>query len=130
MLGFSALHLNARSLAGNFDKFNMLLSSIEHTFSVIGVSETWLNDSNFDLVNIPGYRFISTNSRPVADVMNHVSCLATTRSAENKPFFIELQSRFLLLHQLFVGVVCLAITNSAFLAMQGHGMKRKYVYRV
>ena len=46
------MHLNARSLFGNFDKVNVLLNNIHKPFSVIGVSETWLNDTTSELVNI------------------------------------------------------------------------------
>ena len=55
------MHLNARSLLKNFDKFTQLLDSSQHEFSAIGISETWLNDINEDYVNIIGYRFISSN---------------------------------------------------------------------
>ena len=49
---FSLMHLNARSLIGNFDKFEILLANLRKSFSVIGVTETWLNDLTSDLVNI------------------------------------------------------------------------------
>lgn len=58
---FSLMHLNARSLLGNFDKFNVMLSNLKKSFSVIGVTETWLNDHTFDQVNIPGYKFVSNH---------------------------------------------------------------------
>ena len=60
-INFSLLHLNARSLLKNFDKFTQLLDSSQHEFSAIGISETWLNDINEDYVNITGFRFISSN---------------------------------------------------------------------
>ena len=53
------VHLNADSLYGNFGKFKQLLGLLDHEVSVIGISETWLNDSTLDLVNIPGYNFVS-----------------------------------------------------------------------
>ena len=52
---FSIVHLDASSLLGNFDKVNLLLNNIRKPFSVIGVSETWLNDATLELVNITGY---------------------------------------------------------------------------
>ena len=55
---FSLLHFNSRSLVGNFDKFQSLVSSLNKQFSAIGVSETWLNDQTCDLVDITGYNFI------------------------------------------------------------------------
>lgn len=51
----SILHLNARSLSGNFETFNQLLGLLNHEFSAIGISETWLNDSNSVLADIRGY---------------------------------------------------------------------------
>ena len=57
----SILHLNARNLYRNFGKFKHLLGLLDHQFSVIGISETWLNDSNLDLIDIPGYNFVSNH---------------------------------------------------------------------
>ena len=58
---FSLLHVNSRSLVGNFDKFQSLISSLNKPFSAIGVSEIWLNDLTCDSVNISGYNFISNH---------------------------------------------------------------------
>jgi hypothetical protein len=58
---FSLLHLNCRSLIGNFDKFKVLTRNLRKSFSIIGVSETWLNDETSDLVNFSGYNFISNH---------------------------------------------------------------------
>jgi hypothetical protein len=55
------LHLNARSLLGNLDKLKILLSNIKKPFSVIGITETWLNDQTYDLVDISGYKFVSNH---------------------------------------------------------------------
>jgi hypothetical protein len=60
---FSLMHLNARSLIGNFDKFKLLLSHLQGPLSVIGVTETWLNDLTSDQVNIPGYNFVSNHRK-------------------------------------------------------------------
>ena len=62
-LDLSIFHLNARSLYGNFGKFTHLLGLLDHEFSVIGISETWLSDSIFDLVDIPGYNYNFSNHR-------------------------------------------------------------------
>lgn len=59
--GISLLHLNCRSLLGNFDKFRALTMNLLNSFSVVGISETWLNDETSDLVNLPGYNFISNH---------------------------------------------------------------------
>ena len=53
----SLLHLNIRSLAGNFDKFLSLLANVHLKFSCIGVSETWRQNS-FHNCDIPGYNFV------------------------------------------------------------------------
>ena len=60
---FSIVHLNTRSLLGNFDKLNLLLGNLKVPFSVIGVSETWLNDATSELVNITGYNFVSNHRK-------------------------------------------------------------------
>jgi hypothetical protein len=55
---FYILHLNCRSLLGNFDRFKTLTANSDTTFSIIGLSETWLNDETFiticvQLVSVP-----------------------------------------------------------------------------
>ena len=47
---FSILHLSARSLLKNLDQLNLLLKNLNRSFSVLGVSETWLTDSTSELV--------------------------------------------------------------------------------
>ena len=42
------------SVPKNIDQFELYLKNI-HEFSIIELSETWLNDSNFSLYNIVGY---------------------------------------------------------------------------
>lgn len=54
--GFSVLHLNIRSISHNWSRLTDLLSSLDVHFSAIGVTETWLKDSNH-LVDIEGYSF-------------------------------------------------------------------------
>ena len=53
---FSFLHLNIRSLPHNLVKLTDYLSCLNIKFSVIGISETWLNDS-FHSVDISGFKF-------------------------------------------------------------------------
>ena len=60
---FSAFHINIRSLPKHFDDLSEYLLSLNNMlFSVVAASETWSHKSNSDLLNIPGYHFIS-NSR-------------------------------------------------------------------
>ena len=43
----SLLHLNIRSLKSNLDDFHTLLEQSKHSFNVIYLTETWLNDHEF-----------------------------------------------------------------------------------
>ena len=65
------MHSNARSLLANFDKFNLILANLKKSFSVIGVSETWLSDHTSVLVNITGQEIIM------------ISCTGTVLSIES-----------------------------------------------
>ena len=51
------LHLNIRSLPRNLVKLTDYLSCLNIKFSVIGISETWLNDSSHS-VDISGFKFL------------------------------------------------------------------------
>ena len=42
---FSLLHVNARSLLSSFDDLKTLAANSRQSFTVIGISETWLNDT-------------------------------------------------------------------------------------
>jgi len=64
---FSILHLNIQSISKNFDNLTIFLNSIKTNFSIIGLSEIWLN-SNLDaqFYNLPNYSFecsLRENSR-------------------------------------------------------------------
>ena len=59
---FSVFHLNVRSLRNKLDDFINFLTSLVFSFSIIGLTETWLNDGfSANEINIPGYVNISTN---------------------------------------------------------------------
>ena len=58
---FSLLHLNKRSVSKNFDSFKHLLNSLGKPIKIIGLTETWLNDTNNDNFNIEKYDFITSN---------------------------------------------------------------------
>ena len=47
---FSLCHINIRSLKANLTAFEICLQNLEFQFSVIGMTETWLTDSNSDLL--------------------------------------------------------------------------------
>ena len=57
----SVLHSNVRSIQGNFDKFQQMLFDLDHPFDIIGISESWINHENTNVVNIdlPNFHFIS-----------------------------------------------------------------------
>ena len=58
---FSLCHMNIRSLKANLTSFEICLQNLQFQFSVIGMTETWLTDSNSDLYNILGYNFVETH---------------------------------------------------------------------
>ena len=57
----SILNLNIRSIANKFDSFNNLLSTLKHPFSIISLTETWLNDHTSINFNLNNYNFVSSN---------------------------------------------------------------------
>ena len=60
---FSIMHINTRSLKHNFDSLRILLDNpLQSSFSVIGLTETWLTDSSATYYSLPGYKFLE-NSR-------------------------------------------------------------------
>ena len=55
---FSVAHLNIRSLPANFSAFLSFMDSLNHCFTFIGLSETWLNPSNVSTYGISGYNHV------------------------------------------------------------------------
>ena len=47
--GISLVHVNIRSLLKNMNNFELYLDGLEIDFNVIGVSETWIKESNVSL---------------------------------------------------------------------------------
>ena len=60
---FSIIHLNTRSFNKNADVVNIFLSNIDHTFSVICISETWFYDDMSNVLNIKGYELVNAPRR-------------------------------------------------------------------
>ena len=58
---FSLCHINIRSLKANLPAFELCLGQLEMEFSVIGMSETWLQDCNCNLYNVAGYNLIENH---------------------------------------------------------------------
>ena len=44
--GLSIIHFNCRSINANFEKIEEFLQNIDHTFDVIALTETWLNENS------------------------------------------------------------------------------------
>lgn len=58
---FSVLHFNVRGLTNKLDDLQQYLGELVHKFSVIGISETWLNIDNKSQIQLPGYLFVNNN---------------------------------------------------------------------
>ena len=61
LISFSLFHLNARSLVKNQDVLVYLLANINHKFSVLAITETWVKESNVNDLNFKGYNFVSNH---------------------------------------------------------------------
>ena len=73
-------HVNIRSARQNLCNFGNYLNGLNHYFTVIGLSETWLNDNDSDLYGLCGYKLIGhhrgnrAGGRVTVCVQDHV-CL-------------------------------------------------------
>ena len=61
LISFSLFHLNARSLVKNQDALAHLLANINHKFSVLAITETWVKESNVNDLSFEGYNFVSNH---------------------------------------------------------------------
>ena len=52
------MHLNIRSIPKNIDKLSNYLTLLDLQFSIIALSETWLNNETSELCELPEYRSI------------------------------------------------------------------------
>ena len=59
---FSVMHSNIRSLSKNLHLLKDFLIMTESKFSIIGISETKLNDNSVINIELPNYKFIKENS--------------------------------------------------------------------
>ena len=59
---FSVFHCNTRSLSKHIDSLQDLLVTIDNQFSLIGISETKLNENSICNVDIPNYIFLRHDS--------------------------------------------------------------------
>ena len=69
------MHLCVSGLPKSIGKLSDFLSLIDNRFSVIGLSETWLNNDTVDLYELPEYKSIHLTrpSRKVGGVSLYVS---------------------------------------------------------
>ena len=51
----SMIHINIRSAKKNLGNFEAYLHLLDLKFKIIALTESWLQDSNWDLYNLPGY---------------------------------------------------------------------------
>ena len=52
---FSLFHVNIRSIPRNLDKLKLHLDSLNHSFSIVAISESWLTSTNKNLYHMKGY---------------------------------------------------------------------------
>lgn len=50
-----------QGLINKLDDLQQYLEGLVHEFSVIGISETWLNNDNESQIQLPGYSFVNSN---------------------------------------------------------------------
>ena len=91
---FSALHCNIRSLSANFDNFNHMLSELNYSFSLIGLTETKLRVNIEMLINakMPGYSYISILCLFMGDF--NIDLLKSNGHPESENFINTLGSFF------------------------------------
>lgn len=58
---FSILNANIRSISKNFEKLKECLKTLDHEFTIIGLSETHLKESPSEYYNLNGYNIEFTN---------------------------------------------------------------------
>ena len=56
---FLLFYMNTRSTRNNLNKMLAYLETLSHKFDIIGLSETWLKESEADLYDIPGYNHVT-----------------------------------------------------------------------
>ena len=57
----SILHINERSISANYNNIIDFIDSIHKQFSIIIITDTWLNDSNNKLYNLSDYNLTGIN---------------------------------------------------------------------
>ena len=57
----SLCHINIRSLKANLSQLESYLQGLLIEFAILGITETWLNESNYDLYHIDNYDFVENH---------------------------------------------------------------------
>ena len=55
---FSLCHVNIRSIRKSLSESESYLKVLDHEFSIIGLTETWLNDSSCEIYGMNGYNTV------------------------------------------------------------------------
>ena len=58
---FSLCHVNIRSIPANLGNLEAYLQCLDFEFSIVGISETWLQENNCDLYNLNGYNLVENH---------------------------------------------------------------------
>ena len=58
---FNLIHFNSRSLSKNLSSIEDYLSHLEHNFTAIGCTETWLKDNFSSLIHLKNYNIIENH---------------------------------------------------------------------
>ncbi len=87
----SVIHFNSRSLISNLSKIKQCLRKIDNKFSVIAISETWLNEEHINMVRMEGYELIYMNRTHIkgGGVALYIDEKYKCRSIKNKSFALD-----------------------------------------
>ena len=96
-IGFSLCHLNIRSMKKNVIKFETFLEVLNHDFTIIGLTETWLHDQDCNLYVPKGYHIAenhreSRNGGGVAVCVK--DCIPFTKRNDLSIFNCDIESVF------------------------------------
>ena len=71
---FSICHLNIRNMKKHLKNFDVYMKTLDYNFSLIGLSETWLQNQTCDLYHLEGYKFLKLTERQ--DLEAVLACLS------------------------------------------------------
>jgi hypothetical protein len=71
----SILHLNVRSINQNYTQVNTMLDILDHSFTVIGLTETWLKPHNAPIYSYEGYNheYQTRATKPGGGISMHIN---------------------------------------------------------